>query len=197
MSKDFDILNEYEKGYDNYVLGNDKIHSSYKISGNIFAHVIRKNIKNIIGDKYKISVVNSYIRGCNIEWDLLILKNNVTNEERDYNIYLPEHVECVVEFRSSVASRNIDPVASKEYIRKYISVLNKIDDNIKYLYVSLCEHRKNLEAMRREYDEYCFWIIEDRYSNSNKKETVVNGRLELKIKLEKVLKLDYVKVSCP
>lgn len=60
-------------------LPSDKEKRGSKITGSIVAEVFRKNIeyilkKNYMTNQYKISENNVYVKGCNTEFDFLILK---------------------------------------------------------------------------------------------------------------------------
>ena len=181
------ILDNYEKIYKKYISEDGLAYQrSYKISGNIFAYLLRGYIAEILKDKYELSVVNSFIEGEKTEWDLLIVKNPSV-EEKKLNIYKPEHVVCAIEFKTSGAIFKNDPLASKEYLQSYITILNKL--NIQYAYISLCEIPGNLNAMKRNYPDNCFWLIEGYYGDRDKENVKKNDLEELKIFLNKLIKL--------
>lgn len=188
-----DLLEEYEKNYKDYIYNGleeyaDKINKPYKISGNIFAHTIRNNISEIVKPKYDVSVVNSYIKGSNIEWDLLILKNN-SQKEKNINVYSSENVICALEFKSSGAIIANNPAEATTYLNKYVKEIEQINEkyksNIKYGYISLCEIPDNLKAMKDEFCNNCFWIIEGYYGSRKKIE--IKKKNDLKIFIENLL----------
>ncbi len=188
------IIDEYEDIFEKNVYDEkgkyfDLINKSYKISGNIFAHFLRTNISKHVKNKYTVSVINSYIKGSNIEWDLLILKE-CSDDEKNYNIYLPQNIICALEFKTSGAIYAKNPVASKKYINKYIRELNRVNkkynSNIKYGYISLCEIPANLEAMKNNYPDNCFWIVEGYYGS--RKKNKVNDIDDLNCFLDKLIK---------
>ena len=107
----------------------------HKIDGNIFAQIIRNKLRNKLKDEgYKVSVNNSYIKGCFTEWDLLIYKG----DESEYNIYEPENVLWAIELKcGGLAGYNNENDIKEFFDRVYIAL--KKYPNIKYLYLSLNE----------------------------------------------------------
>jgi len=187
-----EIFNEYEEKFKKYMDEEESLVKCYKISGNILAHTLRKYIKDIVNPQYQVSVVNSYIKGCKIEWDLLILKNTVSEDEINYNIYYPENVVCALEFKTSGAVFKKDCKESVDYIKKYLNILKQINirqinTNIKYGYISLCEIPTNLLAMKEEYPDNCFWLIEGYYGSRNNPEIIKNSKEEFKEYLKKLI----------
>lgn len=185
------LLEKYEKKYAEFVspedgIYYDMINKSYKISGNVFAYFLRNEIKGIIDNKYKLSNINAFIKGSNVEWDMLILKKSAVG---DYNIYLPEDVICAFEFKTSGAIRNNKPNEAIEYIQKEIDNLNYINTqykaNIRYGYISLCEHYKNLDALKEYFKDKCFWIIEGPYGS--RKHLKCKESSDLKTYIDKLL----------
>lgn len=165
------LIDKYEDKYKEYVGTDkegyyDKINRPYKISGNVFSHFLRDEIYNIIKNRYDVSPVNSYIKGCNVEWDLLII-DKPTNEEKNYNIYLPEHVICAFEFKSSGAIMYNSPKDAVAYLNKEIEALKQCNKKIKYGYISLCEIPDNLNELENTFKNKCFWIIRDYYRKRN------------------------------
>jgi len=180
------LIDEYEKTYNENLCNNeeeylDKINKPYKVSGNIFSYFLREKILGIIDNKYELSVVNSYIKGCNVEWDLLMV-NNASENEKKYNIYLPEHVVCAFEFKTSGSSRSKEPNEAIEYLEKEINDIKLVNKNyktnIKYFYISLCENPNHAIAMRKKYPNNCFWIIDDYYSRRYKKHSSEESELK-------------------
>lgn len=188
------LVEEYEKVYNDNLCDEeekylDKINKPYKASGNIFSYFLRDKISKIIGKKYELSVVNSFIKGCNVEWDLLMVKN-ASGDEKKYNVYLPEHIVCAFEFKTSGASRTKDSIEAIEYLEKEINDIELINKenktNIKYCYISLCENPNHAVAMRKKYSDNCFWIIDDYYSKRKTKRTSEEN--DLKEFISKMLK---------
>jgi hypothetical protein len=172
------LIDEYEKKYEEYI-GNDKdgyfdlINKPYKISGNVFAYFLRNKINDSVCGKYNLSTINSYIKGSNVEWDMLIVKKTATSKKAEnYNIYLPQDVVCAFEFKSSGAIRSNNPKEAVEYLNGEINELKRINkqygSNIKYGYISLCEIPDNLKKMNEVFNGKCFWIIEGYYGSRNK-----------------------------
>ena len=177
-----ELIDEYEEKYSNYVGTDeegyyDKINKPYKISGNIFSHFLKDKISRIIADKYEVTAVNSYIKGCNIEWDLLVV-NKITPEEKKYNVYLPEHVICAFEFKSSGAIMSNKPQDAIDYLNREIKALKTCSPKIKYGYISLCEIPDNLKALENRFKDNCFWIIRGYYRNRHKCEKIIEKDLE-------------------
>lgn len=176
------LIDKYETLYEKYVGTDkegyyDKINRPYKISGNVFSHFLRSEIADIIGKRYYVSPVNSYIKGCNVEWDLLII-DKPTKEEQDYNIYSPEHVICAFEFKSSGAIMYNKPDDAIAYLNKEVNALKQCNKKIKYGYISLCEIPDNLKKLEKTFNNKCFWIIRDYYSKRNKIDKIKNEDLE-------------------
>ena len=176
------LIDEYEEKYSYYVGTDeegyyDKINKPYKISGNLFSHFLRSKILDIVTNKYEVSAINSYIKECNIDWDLLIV-NKVTDEEKRYNIYLPEHVICAFEFKSSGAIMYNKPQDAINYLNREIEALKNCSPKTKYVYISLCEIPDNLKELDNKFEGKCFWIVRDYYRNRNKYEKTIEIDLE-------------------
>ncbi len=189
-----ELFEEYEKNYNANVLDEnndyiDKINKPYKISGNIFAHILRKNIYDIVKPKYFVSAVNSYIKGCNIEWDLLILKKEI-KEEKNLNIYSPKNVICALEFKTSGMNCSNKENAF-DYLDTFINKIEKINknnhSNIRFGYISLCERPSDLEILNENFQNNCFWIIRGYYGSRNK--IGFKTKNDLKIFIEKLLEM--------
>ena len=72
-----------------------------KLLGNVIAATIKKNIENIInyyGLDYSVSLNNSFIGYCPIEWDLIIYRKGLLP---DNNIIPESEVVAVIEFKTS------------------------------------------------------------------------------------------------
>ena len=72
-----------------------------KLLGNVVATTIKKSIENIInyyGLDYSVSLNNSFIGYCPIEWDLIIYKKGLPP---DNNIISESDVIAVIEFKTS------------------------------------------------------------------------------------------------
>ena len=141
-----DILKEYSEAFQKYIneeynnkdkqldirkeYGDKKYTPFHKIDGNIFAQIIR----NKLIDEFKVSVNNSYIKGCFTEWDLLIYKGK---ESKD-NIYNPENVLWAIELKcGGLAGYNNENDIETFFDR--VNIALKKFENIKYLYISLNE----------------------------------------------------------
>ncbi len=185
------IFNDYNNAYDEFI-GSYPLNNCNKISGNIFAQTLRKYIKNIINNTYEVSELNVYIKGSNIEWDMLILKKNISNKEKAYNIFNPENVVCAIEFKTSgLMTSNITFV--QNYFKTRIEELENLNKEIKFAYISLCEIPKIIEYLKLNYKDNCFWLIEGYYRSRNKSDTKLNDYMELEIYLKNLL-LNVVKI---
>ena len=72
-----------------------------KLLGNVIAATIKKYIENIInyyGLEYSVSLNNSFIGYCPIEWDLIIYKKGLLPEN---NIIPESDIVAVIEFKTS------------------------------------------------------------------------------------------------
>ena len=100
MSYQSEILSEYNlimKKFEK-IKGKERT----KISGHIAANLFKKYIEKVFIDnglKYKVSPINSYISGCAVEWDALILKENA-QDVTGFNIYAPSDIITVLEFKA-------------------------------------------------------------------------------------------------
>lgn len=174
------IYDDYLASYTKFI-GESPLNNYNKISGNIFSQTLRKYISKILAGKYKVSVVNAYIKGSEREWDLLILKNDVSKEEETYNVYNSENVVAAVEFKTSgIFTSNISLAL------KYLNDREDELKEIKFIYISLCEKPETLKAMKKKHN--CFWLIEDYYRNRYKRETIRNDYKELEEFLNKLVK---------
>ena len=124
-----------------------------KIYGNLFAITLRKYISNIInyyGLKYKVSVVNSYIKSSPIEWDLLILNENAMGINGT-NIYNAEDCICILEIKKSGI---FDMSNFESNIERQIDNINYIrkteNADLKFGYISFGE-TKNYFKIAKEY----------------------------------------------
>lgn len=124
-----------------------------KIHGNLVAITLRKYIQNIInyfGLNYKVSVVNSYIKGSPIEWDLLILKGNARGIN-DTNIYNVNDCVCILEIKKPGIYNMKD---FKANIKKQINNINYIrkltNTNLNFGYISF-EETPNYFEITKEY----------------------------------------------
>lgn len=73
-----------------------------KLLGNVISRTLRRymiNISNYYNWNCKISECDSFIEGCPIEWDLLVLKKNAISDGS--NIYQLSDVLYAVEFKTS------------------------------------------------------------------------------------------------
>src|SRR5574344_1364339 len=116
---------------------NFKEPSNTKINGNIACVIIKKYIEsknpNIV-----VSMPNSYILGCNVEWDLLILKENT--RLNPLNIYQSTDVIASVECTAIGLHTNN---GFSEYLNDALDKLQPL--NIRYLLFSLSESHNSLD----------------------------------------------------
>jgi len=148
MSKitDYSIMKEYFDKSSEF----DTLQRNYKMAGNIFAFVIMNNIKEILkGTGYKVSTNNSFIDGIRNEWDLLIVKEN--SSDNKVNIYNKEAIKCIIELKTASFFRgDWSKYKGTDDEKMYIDITNRfstikdvlIDSNIKcrYLYISLFQN---------------------------------------------------------
>jgi len=187
-----ELLEEYDNTFEVWVEGEDKdkINRSTKIGGNIFAYVIRNNVRKILKNEYDVSVVNAYIKGCNIEWDLLILKKG-SKKDNDYNVYYPEQVVCALELKTSgfIYKKDEEKEKIQNFIQKYTEAINGINEkkntNIKYGYISLCEKIDNIYLIKQNLKNRCFWVKEGPYNNTNVK---INKKQDLEQFIKSLIK---------
>lgn len=110
------------------------VNKSNKIYGHLAMIILKKYLESIKEYKDRISEENAYIKGCPIEWDLLILKEGTTKNA--LNIYDSKDVDTIIEVKASgLFSKNLEKVFSNP--------LNEIENmenkKIKYLFFSYRE----------------------------------------------------------
>jgi len=114
-----------------------KVPSTTKINGNIACVLIKKYIEskntNIV-----VSMPNSYILGCNVEWDLLILKPNTKLNQ--LNIYQSKDVITAVECKAIGLHTNNGIF---EYLNDALDKLQPL--NVHYLLFSLSESHNSID----------------------------------------------------
>lgn len=140
-----------------------------KITGAIVAEVFRKNIEYVLekyelADRYKISENNVYVKGCNAEFDFLILKkeakriNSENIQDHNINIELPIYdamdVVAVLEsktygiytlYRGRTGDKENEIKKSNLYrfVSAYKNTLLNLNSEIKIGYMCLVEQRPN------------------------------------------------------
>ena len=129
-----EIVSEYEDNYKEYVdiIGNYR--SCTKLSGNLFALIIKKYIDKIFKKhnlKYKVSNNNAFIKGCPVEWDLIILKD--TALDRENNVFESNDVICVIELKTGgqPLKKDKDICLKNLYDKKFKQI-----DKIRFIYIS-------------------------------------------------------------
>lgn len=122
-----------------------------KINGNIFASAIKKYIEIIIEnyDGYYVSNYNSYIKGSNIEWDLLIIK-----EKPNYlNIYEAENVLAAIELKGAseydVKDINDIKIKYQNHFNKFLS-----EKQIRFIYISLCLTKEKYNLYQKVFNNF-------------------------------------------
>lgn len=145
------IVSEILKGkesinYDKEINKDDEnMPGSYaKIVGNLNTMTLRKYISSILnyyGLDFKVSNCNAFIKGCPIEWDLLVLKDTAI-DINNTNVFNPDDVICVFEFKTSGLMRttfnNIEDAFKRqfEWIKKFRKDVNR---KIPFGYISFSE----------------------------------------------------------
>lgn len=133
-----------------------------KILGNAVAMTLRNYISkiSIYHDlDFIVSDSNAYIKGCPIEWDLILLKKNVLIDGS--NIYDISDVKAVIEFKTSGTVDVMYKTRSKEefltttfgrnfdYLEKYEKSENR---KIPFLYISFSHDSQWFEATKEYFD---------------------------------------------
>lgn len=175
---DYKIMEEYFGKSNKFDSG--ALERNYKMAGNIFAFVIRNNIKKILENtNYDVSLNNSFIDGIRNEWDLIIFKNGAS--DNGVNIYNQEDVKCVIELKTATFFKGNDWKFSKEdkdfnktryekdiidRFKVFEEALKPVSDHCRYLYVSLFQN-PNHEAANSLKE-----VINGMEQNHNKKNSV-------------------------
>lgn len=140
------LKGKYEINFDKKIVKEeDELSGSFnKLVGNLTAMTLRKYILNIInyhGLNLKVSNSNAFIKGCPIEWDLIILKSNA-EDINNTNVFAIEDVVAVLEFKTSGLRtkqlQEIDKTFGKqfEFIKYFKNTQNK---NIIFGYITFAE----------------------------------------------------------
>ncbi len=125
-----------------------------KLVGNLTAMTLRKYISNIInyhGLNYKVSNSNAFVKGCPIEWDLIILKSSA-EDINNTNVFDARDCICLLEFKTSGLMPNQFKDINKTFNTQFshLYALRKIAKrNIPFGYVTFAEsieyYDKNLK----------------------------------------------------
>lgn len=144
------LIQEIKKEY-----GWDKIGGCYnKSTGNVIASILRKYIKKYCNKKYKVSNVNSYIEGCPIEWDLIILKKDAVDNY--INTYRLDDCVCLIEFKTSglwaYQVKQIDKTFDLHF--KYLyNFREKLGRSIPFAYITYSETISYYEETKKYFDK--------------------------------------------
>lgn len=161
-----------------------------KITGTIVAEVFRKNIeyvlkKNNMTNMYKVSENNVYVKGCNIEFDFLILKKSaakiISNHIFDSNItielpiYDINDVVAVLESKTygiyslykGRTENTVNEMKKNDLFRfasAYKNTLHGMEKNIKIGYMCLVEQRPN--SGKSNFIEKTIYFFEDYFGQN-------------------------------
>lgn len=148
-------LNKYKEGLFYYyykflirfIEDNNLKHSFKKLSA-VSSYIVSKQLFKDKG--YKVSPNNVFIRSCGIEFDLLLLKDKVNNNNNKY-VYEIDEVDTIVELKASGYINNTN--SFKDYIT--YNDRNEIEDkkilkevqSKPFIYLSYFEHKNNYDKM--------------------------------------------------
>lgn len=144
------IINEYIQFYREYI---DEVKGKNykKLSGNIFAMIIKNHIEKILKDnnlKYKVSNNNAFIKGCPIEWDLIILKEDAL--DKGLNIFESDDVVSVIELKSGGQPLGKDKITCLKDI--YDDKFKQID-KIRFIYISYFDMTNSYNCLKEYFKE--------------------------------------------
>lgn len=135
----------------------DKAGSFNKLVGNLTAMTLRKYITNIInyyGWNFKVSNTNAFIKGCPIEWDLIILRNNADDINKT-NVFALDDVVMLFEFKTSGLRKNqyvnIDKTFEKQY--KYIEGFREKGKDVVFAYTTFAESIEYYKGTKEYFDK--------------------------------------------
>ena len=128
-----------------------------KVIGNLTSMTLRKYIINIInyyGLNFKVSNVNSFIKGCPTEWDLIIL-NEKAKDVNNTNVFEAEEVITVLEFKTSglllVQYKNIEKTFELQF--NYLNHFNKEHiKKITFAYITFAETEEYFARTKKYFD---------------------------------------------
>lgn len=129
-----------------------------KLVGNLTAMTLRKYILNIInyhGLNLKVSNSNAFIKGCPIEWDLIILKSNA-EDINNTNVFQLDDVVAVFEFKTSGLMKNqyleIDKTFENQF--SYINYFKKnYNKQIPFGYITFAESEEWFLGTKEYFDK--------------------------------------------
>lgn len=144
---------KYPNDYNNNVNFN-------KMNGNSVAVTIRKNIDDLLKKdyrfkkfNYRVSECNSYIEGCPIEWDLIIIKDTAKKID-DTNIYEAKDCVCILEIKQSGMIGNSyfkDSIEKQIHNIEYLNTNN--NSNLKFAYISFQETENYYDSTKKIFKE--------------------------------------------
>lgn len=129
-----------------------------KISGYITTEIFRKYIKEILEkkhpDKLEVSPPNSYVDGCSLEFDLIILKKSAEKID-DLNIYNYKDVVAALEIKKSGIYSNGSLDTQVKAFKKFVEDNGK---KTKYAYITFIEsYEKYFDKAMVSFDAaFCF-----------------------------------------
>ena len=129
-----------------------------KLVGNLTAMTLRKYILNIInyhGLNLKVSNSNAFIKGCPIEWDLIILKSNA-EDINNTNVFDINDCVCLLEFKTSGLMpnqyKNIDNTFKTQFNHLY-ALRKTAKKNIPFGYITFAESIDYYEGTLKYFDD--------------------------------------------
>lgn len=184
IKEDNEIYDKYTKGlfkiyYDMLLIeiqnNNDITSSGNKASALASYLAINNNFKQNkkVKEKYELSLPNTFIQNCNIEFDAMILnkEENRTINEKSFFVS-PERVKAVIEIKTSGI------------------ILSSKDDNNEYINI-LDEEKKKNTIIKDRFEKY---ITNNKEENEDKYKSNYNDLLENKGECEKK-NIKYVYVA--
>ena len=157
--KGYELILESLDIVEDDVSDNRDMKKGKKVTGAIIAELFRKNIEIVLKQKYegryKVSENNVYVKGCHIEFDFLILRQDAKKEvitQNDISYELPvydsEDVVAVLESKTYGIYTLYDrdkKIFENNNLYKFVSAykddLHGIDKKIKLGYMCLAEQR--------------------------------------------------------
>ena len=128
-----------------------------KLVGNITNMTLRKYITQILKENnlnYKVSIPNSFIENCPVEWDLIIVKKDVN--DTDDNIYKSEDCICIIEFKTS----GLMPTQYKKITETFETPFGYITDikkktkhQIPFIYITIAESLEYFHGTKKYFDK--------------------------------------------
>ena len=129
-----------------------------KLVGNLTTMTLRKYISNIInyhGLNYKVSNSNAFVKGCPVEWDLIILKSNA-EDINNTNVFDINDCECLLEFKTSGLMpnqyENIDKTFKTQFNHLY-ALRKTAKKNIPFGYITFAESIEYYEGTLKYFDD--------------------------------------------